>query len=89
MLGAGEKSSEQTCLVHRLNRLVLGKLLSKLGYEIMYGTNGIEAVHVFERTMAAKRAEQDGLFCILMVCCPPPDPALSLEPYLLQCLVRA
>lgn len=57
---------------------MLGKLLSKLGYEIVYGTNGIEAVHVFEKTMAAKRAKQDGLFCILMVRFSSPDPALSL-----------
>ncbi len=64
--GAGESHVSQAACC-RLNRLVLGKLLSKLGYEIVYGTNGVEAVHVFEKTMAAKRAEQDGLFCILMV----------------------
>ncbi|KAK9827275.1 hypothetical protein WJX81_006920 [Elliptochloris bilobata] len=50
----------------RLNRLFLGKLLSSLGYEIVYGTNGHEAVHIVQTSMAAERGEQDSLFCILM-----------------------
>ena len=68
----------------RLNRLVLGKLLSALGYEVMYGTNGIEAVQSFSQSMTAKRDEQDGLFCILMVRLPSGGPALSLDSYLLH-----
>ena len=68
----------------RLNRLVLGKLLSKLGYEVMYGTNGIEAVQAFSQSMTANRDEQDGLFCILMVRLPSGGPGLRLDLYLLH-----
>ena len=72
----------------KINRLVLGKLLSKLGYEVMYGTTGIEAVECFSQSMAACD-ERDGLFCILMVRFHPCGPTLSLDLYLMQCLVRA
>lgn len=86
--GAGEKFVSEAAWC-RLNRLVLGKLLSKLGYEVVYGTNGVEAVQQFSQSMTAKRDEQDGLFCILMVRFPSCGPALSLDLYLLQWLVRA
>lgn len=46
---------------------MLGKLVSNLGYEVVYGSNGYEAVDVFQRTLAAESAEQDELFCVLMV----------------------
>ena len=68
----------------RLNRLMLGTRLSKLGYEVVYGTNGVEAVRAFSQSLTArKRDEQDGLFCILMVRLHSGGPALSLDLYLL------
>lgn len=47
--------------------MLLGKQLSNLGYEVVYGSNGYEAVDLFQRTLAAESAEQDELFCVLMV----------------------
>jgi len=54
-------------LSRRLNRLLLGKLLGRLGYEVVYGCNGWEAVDVFQRTLAAEQEERERLFCVLMV----------------------
>lgn len=41
------------------NRLVLGKMLSGLGYEVVYGENGVEAVDCYSQHAGA-------LFCVLM-----------------------
>ncbi len=47
--------------------MLLGKLLGRLGYEVVYGCNGWEAVDVFQRTLAAEQEERERLFCVLMV----------------------
>eukprot|EP00884_Botryococcus_braunii_P013048 jgi/Botrbrau1/21744/Bobra.43_1s0138.1 len=41
------------------NRLVLGKMLSGLGYEVVYGENGVEAVDCYSQ-------HAEALFCVLM-----------------------
>jgi hypothetical protein len=44
----------------QFNRLVLGKMLSALGYEVIYGQNGVEAVDYYSQ-------HAEALFCVLMV----------------------
>lgn len=44
----------------QFNRLILGKMLSGLGYEVIYGQNGVEAVNFYSQ-------HAEALLCVLMV----------------------